>query len=94
MPGAMAILIVVVMLRSWTQLGFTTFVPFYYVDHLKADRASWPAPLRVPRRRRARTIAAGPVADRFGARPFMVWACLLAAPLTVGFLLTRGAWPS
>ncbi|PYN14495.1 MAG: hypothetical protein DME06_04815, partial [Candidatus Rokuibacteriota bacterium] len=29
MPGAMAILIVVVVLRSWTQLGFTTFVPFY-----------------------------------------------------------------
>jgi FSR family fosmidomycin resistance protein-like MFS transporter len=92
MPGAMAILIVVVMLRSWTQLGFTTFVPFYYVDHLKADpRIVGPLLFVFLGAGALGTIAAGPVADRFGARPFMVWACLLAAPLTVGFLLTRGA---
>jgi MFS transporter, FSR family, fosmidomycin resistance protein len=91
-PGAMAILIVVVMLRSWTQLGFTTFVPFYYVDHLKADpRIVGPLLFVFLGAGALGTIAAGPVADRFGARPFMVWACLLAAPLTVGFLLTRGA---
>ena len=29
MPGAMAVLILVVTIRSWTSLGFTTFVPFY-----------------------------------------------------------------
>lgn len=93
MPGAMAILIVVVMLRSWTQLGFTTFVPFYYVDHLRADPRLVGALLFVFLGAGALgTIAAGPVADRFGARPFMVWACLLAVPLTVGFLLTRGAF--
>jgi len=92
MPGAMAILIVVVMLRSWTQLGFTTFVPFYYVDHLKADpRIVGPLLFVFLGAGALGTIAAGPVADRFGARPFMVWACLLAAPLSVGFLLTRGA---
>ena len=92
MPGAMAILIVVVMLRSWTQLGFTTFVPFYYVDYLKADpRIVGPLLFVFLGAGALGTIAAGPVADRFGARPFMVWACLLAAPLSVGFLLTRGA---
>jgi len=92
MPGAMAILIVVVMLRSWTQLGFTTFVPFYYVDHLKADpRIVGPLLFVFLGAGALGTIAAGPVADRFGARPFMVWASLLAAPFTVGFLLTRGA---
>src|SRR3990167_4944468 len=37
MPGAMALLILVVSIRSWTSLGFTTFVPFYYIDVLKAD---------------------------------------------------------
>jgi len=72
MPGAMAILIVVVMLRSWTQLVGPLLFVFLGAGALG-------------------TIAAGPVADRFGARPFMVWACLLAAPLSVGFLLTRGA---
>ena len=33
----MALLIFVVMIRSWAALGFTTFVPFYYVDVLHAD---------------------------------------------------------
>src|SRR2546428_9394283 len=37
MPRAMALLIFLVAIRSWAQLGFTTFVPFYYVDYLKAD---------------------------------------------------------
>lgn len=37
MLGAMALLILVVMLRSWTQLGLTTYIPFFYIDVLKAD---------------------------------------------------------
>src|SRR5207247_715126 len=37
MPRAMTLLIFLVAIRSWAQLGFTTFVPFYYVDYLKAD---------------------------------------------------------
>src|SRR5436309_9750262 len=36
-PGAMALLILVVTIRSWASLGFTTFVPFYYIDELGAD---------------------------------------------------------
>jgi len=67
-------------------------VPFYYVDYLKADsRIVGPLLFVFLGAGALGTIAAGPVADRFGARPFMVWACLLAAPLSVGFLLTRGA---
>src|SRR2546427_274413 len=34
MPAAMALLILVVMIRAWATLGFTTFVPLYYVNHL------------------------------------------------------------
>src|SRR5438552_11745950 len=37
MPGAMALLILVVTIRSWASLGFTTFVTFYYIDELGAD---------------------------------------------------------
>lgn len=93
MPGAMALLIGVVMLRSWTQLGFTTFVPFYYIDHLKADpRIVGPLLFVFLGAGALGTIVAGPLADRFGPRPFMVWACLLAAPLAVGFLLASGGF--
>ena len=92
MRAAMALLILVVTLRSWTQLGFTTFVPFYYVDHLGADpRIVGPLLFVFLGAGALGTIIAGPLADRFGARPFMVWACLLAVPLAIGFVLAHGA---
>src|SRR5439155_1529373 len=37
MPAAMALLILVVMIRASASLGFTTFMPFYYVDYLEGD---------------------------------------------------------
>src|SRR5882724_186162 len=37
MVGAMSLLILVVAIRSWTQLGFTTFMPFYWRDVLHGD---------------------------------------------------------
>lgn len=91
MPGAMVLLILVVTIRSWTQLGFTTFVPFYYVDHLGAD-PRWVGPLLFVFLGAGAlgTVLAGPLADRFGPRPFMVWVFMAAAPLGVLFLLVRG----
>jgi len=35
--GAMSLLILVVAIRSWTQLGFTTFMPFYWEDSVHAE---------------------------------------------------------
>jgi FSR family fosmidomycin resistance protein-like MFS transporter len=91
MPGAMAILILVVTIRSWTQLGFTTFVPFYYVDHLKADpRLVGPLLFVFLGAGALGTVLAGPLADRFGARTFMLWVFVAAAPLGVLFLNTSG----
>ncbi len=92
MPGAIALLIFIVALRSWAQLGFTTFLPFYYVDYLKADPHSVGFPLFVFLGVGViGTVVGGPLADRWGARRFMVWGFLAAAPLGVLFLLTRGA---
>lgn len=91
MRGAMALLIFVVTVRSWTQLGFTTFVPFYYVDYLHADPRLVGTLLFVFLGAGALgTVVAGPLADRFGARPFMVWVFLAATPLAVLFLYVSG----
>lgn len=91
MPWAMATLIFVVMIRSWTQLGFTTFVPFYYVDHLGADpRLVGPLLFVFLGAGAVATVIAGPLADRWGARPFMTWVLLAAAPLGALFLLSSG----
>jgi FSR family fosmidomycin resistance protein-like MFS transporter len=91
MPGAMALLILVVTIRSWTSLGFTTFVPFYYIDVLGADpRLVGPLLFVFLGAGAAGTVVAGPLADRWGARAFMQWVLLAALPFGVLFLLTRG----
>lgn len=91
MPGAMALLILVVTIRSWTQLGFTTFVPFYYVDHLRADpRLVGPLLFVFLGAGALGTVIAGPLADRWGARPFMTWVFVAATPLGALFMLTSG----
>lgn len=93
MVGAMALLILVVTLRSWTSLGLTTFVPFFYIDYLKADPRVVGLLLFVFLGAGAvGTLVGGPLADRWGARRFIVSMFLLAAPLIVGFLFTRGVW--
>jgi MFS transporter, FSR family, fosmidomycin resistance protein len=91
MPGAMALLILVVTVRAWTSLGFTTFVPFYYVDTLKADASVVGVLLFVFLGAGALgTVVAGPIADRMGPRPFMTSVLLAALPFGVLFLLTSG----
>ncbi len=92
MPGAMALLILVVSVRAWTSLGFTTFVPFYYVDTLKADPRVVGVLLFVFLGSGALgTMIAGPMADRVGPRAFMTWVLLAALPFGVLFLLSSGA---
>jgi MFS transporter, FSR family, fosmidomycin resistance protein len=91
MPWAMALLILVVAIRSWASLGVTTFVPFYYVDHLHADAHEVGRALFVFLGAGAvATLAAGPLADRWGARPFVRWVFLAAIPFGMLFLATRG----
>jgi FSR family fosmidomycin resistance protein-like MFS transporter len=90
-PGAMALLVVVVMFRSWTSLGFTTFVPLYYIDVLKEDPQMVGTLLFVFLGAGALgTVGAGMLADRWGTRPFMVWSVLAVLPLAVLFLHVTG----
>jgi len=87
MVGAMSLLILVVAIRSWTQLGFTTFLPFYWKDVLHGDPRLVGTLLAVFLGAGvAGTLAAGPVADRVGIRRYVVSVFLLAAPLAIGFL--------
>ena len=91
MAGAMGLLILVVAMRSWTQLGFTTFMPFYWKDVLHGDPRLVGTLLAVFLGAGAvGTLAVGPVADRIGVRRYVVSVFLLAAPLAVGFLFVSG----
>jgi MFS transporter, FSR family, fosmidomycin resistance protein len=91
MPSAMALLILVVTIRAWASLGFTTFVPFYYVDYLHGDpRMVGPLLFVFLGAGALGTVAAGPLADRCGARAFVRWVFLAAVPFGVLFLNTGG----
>jgi FSR family fosmidomycin resistance protein-like MFS transporter len=91
MVGAMSLLILVVAIRSWTQLGFTTFMPFYWKDVLHGDPRLVGTLLAVFLGAGAiGTLAAGPVADRVGVRRYVVSVFLLAAPIAGGFLFVSG----
>ncbi|MFQ5521837.1 MAG: MFS transporter, partial [Candidatus Methylomirabilia bacterium] len=93
MVWAIIVLIAVVTLRSWSQLGFTTFVPFFYVDVLNADpRLVGPLLFVFLGSGALGTLVGGPLADRWGPRRFIVTVFLLATPLAFGFLFARGAW--
>jgi len=91
MVGAMSLLILVVAIRSWTQLGFTTFMPFYWRDVLHGDPRLVGTLLAVFLGAGVvGTLVAGPVADRVGVRRYVVSVFLLAVPFAVAFLFARG----
>ena len=88
---AMGILIGAVSLRSWAQLGFTTFVPFYYLEVLHGDQRMVGTLLAVFLGAGVvGTLFAGPIADRIGPRRFLMGVFPLAAPIACAFLLVGG----
>ena len=92
MVKAMSLLILVVAARSWTHLGFTTYVPFYYLEVLHGDPRMVGTLLAIFLGAGAvGTLIAGPIADRVGARRYVVSVFLLTTPIAVGFLFARSA---
>lgn len=90
MAGAMGLLVLVIALRSWTQVGFTTYVPFYYIDVLHGDPAMVGTLLAVFLGAGVvGTLVAGPIADRMGMRRFMVSTLLLIVPIAVSVLFVN-----
>jgi FSR family fosmidomycin resistance protein-like MFS transporter len=93
MVKGMSLLVLVVAIRSWTQLGFTTYMPFYYLEVLKGDPRMVGTLLAVFLGAGAvGTLVAGPISDRIGHRRYMVSVFFLTPPLAVAFLLASGIW--
>lgn len=80
---SLGMVILIVVMRSWTQIGLMTYIPFYYIDYLKGD------PLFAGKLvfvflfcGAVGTLAGAPIADRFGHR-FYVRLSMLLTTITL-----------
>ncbi len=93
-PGAYLYLffvIATVVMRSWTQLGLMTYIPFYFIEHLKGD------PLYAGKLVSAfllggvvGTILGSMLADRWGHKQYLVFSLLMTNLLSPFILLATG----
>lgn len=71
---SMLLLVLTVIMRSWTHAGLTTYIPFYYIDYLKGD------PIYAGKLVSVfllggvvGTLLGSPLADRWGHKPYLVF---------------------
>src|SRR5918912_874089 len=90
-PGALALLLGVIAFRSVAWFGLITFVPLWEVSlgHSKAYGNHLLSLMLLAGG--LGTLAAGPLADRFGRRPVLIASMLAATPLTVVYVAVGGA---
>ena len=89
--GALTILILVVTMRSWIQMGLVSYIPFYYINYLKGD------PLLAGKMvttflvsGTVGTLLGAPLADRWGHKRFLNLTWLIMIPLMILFLQVQG----
>jgi FSR family fosmidomycin resistance protein-like MFS transporter len=89
-PGALAILLGVIALRSAGWFGLLTFVPLWAVSlgHSKSYGNNLLALMLFTGG--VGTLAAGPLADRFGRRPVLLASLVAAPPLTLVYVTVGG----
>jgi FSR family fosmidomycin resistance protein-like MFS transporter len=77
---ALSLVVGAVIMRSWTQFGLITYIPFYYKDHLKGD-PMYAGKLVVVFLLAAviGTLLGGRLADRWGHKRFLVLSFALTA---------------
>jgi len=95
-PGAaqwlsLCVLIGIVVMRSWVQVGLLTYIPFYFIDHLKGDILQAGTLVTTFLTGGAvGTLAGAPLADRWGHKRYLVLSMLLSSLLMPLFFVTEG----
>jgi MFS transporter, FSR family, fosmidomycin resistance protein len=89
-PDAMAILLSVILFRSLSWFGLLTFVPLWevYLGHSKSYGNHLLALMLLAGG--VGTLAAGPIADRYGRRAVMIASSFVSPGLVLVFLLVGG----
>ncbi len=89
--GSLVLIVAIVTLRSWTQLGLVSYIPFYYINYLKGD------PLYAGKLVTTLLLAGAfgnligsPIADRWQYKPFLTLTLFLVSPLLFLFYRAQG----
>jgi FSR family fosmidomycin resistance protein-like MFS transporter len=95
-PGASVALFLViatVVMRSWTQLGLMTYIPFYFIEHLKGDPLySGKLVTAFLLGGVAGTIFGSMLADRWGHKEYLVYSLIATSLLAPLILVATGPW--
>ena len=88
---ALTLVVTIVALRSWTQLGLVSYIPFYYINYLKGD------PLYAGKLITTfllggafGNLVGSPIADRWQYKPFLSVTLILVSPLLFFFYRAEG----
>jgi len=96
LPGAylaLFLVIATVVMRSWIQLGLMTYIPFYFIEHLKGDPLySGKLVTAFLLGGVAGTIFGSMLADRWGHKAYLVYSLLATSLLAPLILLATGPW--
>jgi MFS transporter, FSR family, fosmidomycin resistance protein len=85
------VLIAVVVMRSWIQVGLLTYIPFYIIDHMKGDALQAGTLVSTFLAGGAiGTLAGAPLADRWGHKRYLVLSMLLSSLMLPLFFVTEG----
>ena len=76
---SMALLLAVVIMRSWVHMGLMSYIPFYYIDHLRGDPLYAGALVSTFLLGGVLGMLGGsPLADRWGHRRYLILSMLLS----------------
>ncbi|HOD99426.1 MAG TPA: MFS transporter [Kiritimatiellia bacterium] len=85
------ILVLLIIMRTWTHFGIVTFLPQYYIHHLDYSKEHAAALTSLFLFAGAwGTLAGGPAADRWGLKPLIVASLVVMIPLLYLFPRTSG----
>lgn len=85
------ILIAIVTVRSWIQLGLVSYIPFYYINYLKGDPLYAGKLISTFLMAGAfGTLLGSPVADRWGHKKFLSSSIILVFPFLILFYFVEG----
>lgn len=89
----LGLLVLFVTFRSWINIGVTTFIPLYYVNHLNGDPAYAGTWLTVFLLSGALgTLAGAPLAERMGKKAIMGLSSIALIPPFILFPYANGVW--